>query len=212
MAGIRRRSALTGLAGGIWGIGLAGLPGPAAAAPDGSAPAFVRALAARVIGALRDPALDARARLERIDAVTAGAFDLDRTARIALGRYWRAAPEAERTEFAALFKDYVLTSYGRRFQGFADRVLVVGGATPAGEDTLVASTVTGGPTPIALDWRLTATGDGWRVLDLMVEGVSLLVTFRNEFAAVIERHGGQVAGLLAELRQRVAVERGRLAG
>jgi phospholipid transport system substrate-binding protein len=50
------------------------------------------------------------------------------------------------------------------------------------------------------------------VLDVLVEGVSLLVTFRNEFAAVIERHGGRVAGLLDELRQRVAAERAQLAG
>ena len=212
MAGISRRIVLTGLIGMVCGTGAAWVPRPVAAAPDGSAPAFVRALADRVIGALRDPSLDARQRLARIDAVTAGSFDLDRTARIALGRYWRAAPESERTEFAALFKDYVLTSYGRRFQGFADRELLVAGATPAGEDTLVASTVVGGPTPVALDWRLASTPEAWRVLDLMVEGVSLLVTFRNEFAAVIERHGGKVAGLLVELRERVAAERARLAG
>ena len=46
----------------------------------------------------------------------------------------------------------------------------------------------------------------------MVEGVSLLVTFRNEFAAVIERSGGRLAGLLDELRHRVAAERAQLAG
>ena len=50
------------------------------------------------------------------------------------------------------------------------------------------------------------------MLDVAVEGVSLLITFRNEFAAVIERHGGQVEGLLTELRQRVAAERALLTG
>ena len=50
------------------------------------------------------------------------------------------------------------------------------------------------------------------MLDVAVEGVSLLVTFRNEFAAVIERSGGRIAGLLDELRQRVAAERAQLAG
>ena len=61
---------------------------------------------------------------------------------------------------------------------------------------MVGSLVEGGATPIRLDWRLTPAGEGWRVLDVAVEGVSLLVTFRNEFAAVIERNGGQVEGLL----------------
>ena len=77
---------------------------------------------------------------------------------------------------------------------------------------MVGTLVEGGATPIRLDWRLTATESGWRVLDIVVEGVSLLVTFRNEFAAVIERHGGQVEGLLMELRQRVAAERALLTG
>ena len=75
-----------------------------------------------------------------------------------------------------------------------------------------AALVEGGATPIRLDWRLTATESGWRVLDIVVEGVSLLVTFRNEFAAVIERSGGRLAGLLDELRHRVAAERAQLAG
>jgi ABC-type transporter MlaC component len=56
---------------------------------------FVAELAGRVMAALRDPSLDDRQRLVRVDALTAGSFDLDRTARIALGRYWRTAPEAQ---------------------------------------------------------------------------------------------------------------------
>ena len=139
--------------------------------------------------------------------LTAGAFDLDRTARIALGRYWKAAAQAERREFANLFKAYVLTSYGRRFHQFAGRTFRVAGVTPAQEDVFVESRVEGGATPIRLDWRLTATEGGWRVLDVSVEGVSLLLTFRNEFVAVIERSGGQLGGLIAELRNRVAAER-----
>jgi phospholipid transport system substrate-binding protein len=187
------------------GIGRAGTPG---APPE----RFVTDLAAHVVAALRDRSVDEAQRLARVDRLTAGAFELDRAARIALGRYWKTAPDAERREFAALFKDYVLTSYGRRFHQFADRTFRVAGVAPAGDDVVVGSLVEGGATPIRLDWRLTATESGWRVLDIAVEGVSLLVTFRNEFAAVIERSGGRLAGLLDELRHRVAAERAQLAG
>lgn len=183
-----------------------------ATAPAESPEAFVADLAGRVLAIAGDPAIDQPGRLERIDRVTAGTFDLERTARLALGRFWKAASAAERQEFATLFKTYVLTSYGRRFAAFANRSLRVTGATPAGDDVVVTSLVEGGSTPVRLDWRLAAAGPGWRVLDLVVEGVSLLVTFRNEFAAVIERHGGRVAGLLADLRERVAAEQASLAG
>lgn len=184
----------------------------AARAADPVPERFVAELAAEVIAALKDPALGERARLDRVDALTARAFDLERTARIALGRFWKGASEADRREFARLFKAYVLTSYGRRFHMFADRSFAVIGAKPAQDDVLVESRVEGGATPIRLDWRLVATPAGWRVLDVSVEGVSLLLTFRNEFAAVIERSGGELAGLLDELRHRVAAEQAQLAG
>jgi phospholipid transport system substrate-binding protein len=183
----------------------------AAGATDQPAGVFVATLADQVIAALKAPAASERERLRRVDVLIAGAFDLDRTARIALGRYWKVAAEPDRREFADLFKAYVLTSYGRRFHQFADRTFRVAGVTPAHEDVLVESRVEGGATPIRLDWRLTATAAGWRVLDVSVEGVSLLLTFRNEFAAVIERSGGELGGLIEELRTRVAAEQAQLA-
>ncbi len=212
MATARRRGVLVGLAATALAAGSHQAGAIGAGAPAEPAERFVLELAARVLAVLRDPSLDERSKLARVDRLTAGAFDLDRTARIALGRHWKTAPEDQRREFAALFKEYVLTSYGRRFHQFADRMFRVTGTAPAGDDTIVAGLVEGGATPIRLDWRLARSGEEWRVLDLMVEGVSLLVTFRNEFAAVIERHGGQLAGLLDELRQRVAADRAQLAG
>jgi phospholipid transport system substrate-binding protein len=179
----------------------------------GSPGRFVQDFADRVLAALRDPSLTPEQRLRRVDALVVEGFDLDRVARIALGRYWKAADEAQRREFTALFRAYMLTSYGRRFSEYGDRRLRVVAAAPAGEgDATVETYVEGGATPIRLDWRLARAGDGWRALDLTVEGVSLLLTYRNEFAAVIERSGGGLSGLIGELRTRVAAERAQLAG
>jgi phospholipid transport system substrate-binding protein len=208
VAGSRRRAVLVG-----WGatVVVATIGRPAAPAwaevVDGAPDRFVEALADRVLTALADPAEPATQRLRRVDTLVAGSFDLDRIARIALGRYWRTAPEDQRREFVSLFKAYVLNSYGRRFNDYAQRRLRVAAAKPAGEDVKVESYVEGGGTPIRLDWRLAWTDQGWRVLDVMVEGVSLLLTYRNEFATIIERNDGQVAGLIEELRGRVAAER-----
>jgi phospholipid transport system substrate-binding protein len=177
----------------------------------GSPDRFVAGLADRVMAALADRSASTADRLHRVDALVADGFDLDRIARIALGRFWKTASEAERQEFATLFKAYVLTGYSRRFNDYAQRRLRVVAAKPAGEDMTVESYVEGGPTPIRLDWRLAATDQGWRVLDVMVEGVSLLLTYRNEFATVIEQSGGHLAGLIDELRSRVAVERAQAA-
>lgn len=170
----------------------------------GDARRFVGELAQSIVTVLRNPSLSEDRRLEEVDAVTAGAFDLERTARIALGRFWKLASPEQRAEFARLFRSYVLASYGSRFRDYADRTLRVTGARPADEDVIVESLVEGGATPVRLDWRLARAGQGWLVLDVAVEGVSLLLTYRNEFAAVIERQGGAVTALLDELRRRVA--------
>lgn len=165
---------------------------------------FVQRFAALILDVISDRSQPSAERMHQVEVMASDRFDLDRIARIALGRYWKSAPDAERQEFSALFKAYVLASYGRRFDEFADRRLRVVGSTPAGDDTMVESYVEGGSTPVRLDWRLTPSADGWRILDLMVEGVSLVLTYRNEFAALIERSGGQLQGLIAELRSRVA--------
>lgn len=165
---------------------------------------FVQRFAALILDVISDRSQPSAERMQQVEVMASDRFDLDRIARIALGRYWKSAPDAERQEFSALFKAYVLTSYGRRFDEFADRRLRVVGSAPAGDDTMVESYVEGGSTPVRLDWRLTPSADGWRILDLMVEGVSLVLTYRNEFAALIERSGGQLQGLIAELRSRVA--------
>jgi phospholipid transport system substrate-binding protein len=165
---------------------------------------FVQRFATLILDVISDRSQPSAERMHQVEMMASDRFDLDRIARIALGRYWKSAPDAERQEFSALFKAYVLTSYGRRFDEFADRRLRVVGSTLAGDDTMVESYVEGGSTPVRLDWRLTPSADGWRILDLMVEGVSLVLTYRNEFAALIERSGGQLQGLIAELRSRVA--------
>jgi phospholipid transport system substrate-binding protein len=57
--------------------------------------------------------------------------------------------------------------------------------------------------PIAIDWRLVV-GDGrYKISDVSIDGVSIALTQRSEFAAIIQRNGGQVAGLLATMREAI---------
>lgn len=195
-----RRAAQLGLVALAVGFGN-GQPARAAAT---SPTAFVQGFADEVAATLRRRDRSQAERLRAVDGLVADAFALDRIARAALGRYWRAASEVERGEFATLFKASVLASYGRRFDEYADRRVKVAAASPAGEHVMVASQVEGGSTPIRLDWRVVEIGGRWQVLDVVVEGVSLTLTYRNEFAAVIEQRGGTVMALIQELRNRTS--------
>lgn len=208
-----RRAMLRGFAGLAAAMVLAGGLAPAPLLAAATPPeAFVQGFANEVTAALRDRSRPQALRLRAVDELVERGFALERIAKIALGRYWRAASTAERQEFSALFKAAVLASYGRRFDEYADRRVRVGAATPAGEQVMVESRVEGGPTPIRLDWRVAEIDGRWQVLDVMVEGVSLTVTYRNEFAAVIEQGGGRVAALIAELRDRADTRNPRQTG
>jgi phospholipid transport system substrate-binding protein len=60
-----------------------------------------------------------------------------------------------------------------------------------------------GQSVVSIGWRLRSKGDSFKVVDVLVEGVSMGQTQRSEFASVIRRHGGEIEGLLNEMRERV---------
>ena len=62
----------------------------------------------------------------------------------------------------------------------------------------------GAPQPLRVDWRLINDDGAYKISDVIVDGVSMLVTQRSEFASVIQRHGGQIQGLIDLMRQKTA--------
>lgn len=208
-----RRTVLTWIG---TGLGAAALISTAstfahAGAALGEAAEFIHRFADTALATMRDRSRGREQQVRKLSVQMSSGFDLDRIAKLSLGRYWKAATPAEREQFVELFKLYILASYTKRFDEYASRELRVAGAAPAGEDAMVESYLLGGPAPVRLDWRLSPEGGSWRILDVMVEGVSLLLTYRNEFASVIEKGGGRVSALIAELRSRLAAERVALA-
>lgn len=175
------------------------LAAPASAADPA---AFVRQFGDQAIAMLRDRAAGEAQRRQRFESLMRSGFDLPLVAQLALGRHWRSATGEERSEYVGLFERLVLETYARRLDDYGNQRLRVVGAVPAGQDSMVESWVEGSGEPIRVDWRVRETPAGARIVDVVIAGVSMLVTQRSEFAAVIERSGG-VAGLIANLRQRV---------
>ena len=62
----------------------------------------------------------------------------------------------------------------------------------------------GSTSPLRIDWRLVNDAGAYTISDVIVEGVSMAVTQRSEFASVIQRHGGQIQGLIDLMRQKTA--------
>ena len=133
-------------------------------------------------------------------------FDVKATSRFVLGRYWRKANEAQREEFVGLFEDLIVATYLRRFSGYDGQTLEVDAIREENERmTAVASRILRqAGEPIRIDWRLMRRGESWRIVDVVVEGMSMAMSQRSEYAAVIKRDGGKIHGLLAKLREKTA--------
>jgi phospholipid transport system substrate-binding protein len=131
-------------------------------------------------------------------------FDVPGIARFVLGRYWNIATEPQQQEFVRLFTDYIALAYSSRLAEYSGEHLQVTGTRPAADGSVVSSEIIrpNGAPPARVDWLLTQHDGAYRISDVVVEGVSMAVTQRSEFASVIQRNGGQVQGLITALRQK----------
>ena len=143
-------------------------------------------------------------RLMRFSQLFQADFDGPGIARFVLGRYWRSASEQEQQEYLKLFEDYVVFVYGTRLSSFNGETFKVRGSRTDDSGTIVSTDIISpkGEAPIKVDWRLINDHGSFKINDVIIDGISMLVTQRSEFASVIQRHGGHVGELLVMMRER----------
>ena len=131
-------------------------------------------------------------------------FDLSDVSRFVLGPYWRVANGAERREFRSLFEGYLVHYYGQRFAQYGGESLKVNGSRidPAGV-MVTSQIIRPQAPPIEVDWRLAVSEGRYKISDVSFNGVSMVLSQRSEFAAIVQRNGGRVAGLLATMREAI---------
>jgi len=176
-------------------------PRPAAAQDAGTFVATLGQQAIQVLG----PSVPEAQRLARFRILFQNDFDLAGISQFVLGRYWRVATPQEQQEFLGLFHEYLVRAYSARLGQYAGEQFRVIGGRPYGAETIVTSEIVRhNGTPVQVDWYLINGSGRLLITDVYVGGISMKVTQRDEFAAVIQRSGGRVAGLIAELRQKLA--------
>lgn len=176
-------------------------PAPALAQ---DARSFINTLGTQAIAVL-GPNIPEQQRLTRFRELFHNDFDIPGIGRFVLGRYWRTATPQQQAEFLQLFQEYIVRAYSTRLGQYGGEPFRVTGARPTGSETIVSSEIVrSNGAPVEVDWYLAGGGPGqYRITDVYVGGVSMAVTQRDEFASIIQRSGG-VAGLLSQLRQKLA--------
>jgi phospholipid transport system substrate-binding protein len=158
---------------------------------------FVRTLGDEVIAILKSDNHQQRKR--KLHDIFTTAFDVNAMAQFAAGSYWRRADDRQKQEYIRLFGDYVATVYAGKFADYAGQGFKVMSERATGDDVAVEGAIVHGQKPpVRFDFRLRKTDSGLKIVDVYVEGMSLVITKRDEFMAVLSREG--MDGLLQRLR------------
>ncbi len=153
---------------------------------------FVASLGNSAIHTMVDEGLTDEERIRKFHVLLVDRFDLPLIGRYVLGVHWRRASPEQRIEFSGLFEEYLVGICASGLGRYDGESLSVKSTHAAGKDTIVTTEVHGPRIPkLKVDWRIRRDTGNYKVVDIIVEVVSLVIIQRDQFASVIRRSGGQ---------------------
>ena len=166
--------------------------------------AFIRKIGDQVLATLRDETLSGESKLTAIKKLLDRYTDLNLLAKLVLGKYWRSASKVQRDEYQSVFRQLVMKALADRLHEYGgETVEIVGSREINDRDSLVSTDILrpSGAPPIRVDWRVRSSGDNQSIIDVVAEGVSLVVTQRSELGDIVAKNG--MDGLIRTMRERL---------
>jgi phospholipid transport system substrate-binding protein len=167
-------------------------PGWAAASDPKS---FIDELGADVLGILKDSSLSLSQRRAKFRELFAQNFDVPTIGKFVAGRSWSRASSEEQTKYLDTFRNYVAGIYAEQFAGYkgvAFKTLATR-SLGEGESSVKSQIEQPGQAPINVDFRVKGAPGAFKITDVTVENVSLIVTKRDEFASILDQGGVKAA-------------------
>ena len=130
-------------------------------------------------------------------------IDFEEATRLAVGRAWAKATPEQKKKLVSEFRNMLVRTYSNaigEYQGQTLKVLPSRGKQDPQDTTVRTQFVRAGAPPLPIDFQMRKADSTWKVYDIAVEGVSLVLTYRSEFDAVVKQDG--IDGLLKRLAQK----------
>lgn len=179
---------------------------PSLADSSSDATAFIQGLSDQAIASLTAPGISRAERETRARVLLNDNFAVPTIGQFVLGRYWRTASAEERAEYLRLFEQLIVVTYVDRFSRYSgERLRVINALsdTESGDVTVNSEITRPAGAPVQVGWRVRRVPPSFKIVDVIVEGVSMGQTQRSDFASVIRNNGGTLTALLDEMRRRV---------
>jgi len=151
-------------------------------------------ISSKVVAILGNGSLSADEKRKQIEDIVYAQVDFETLSRLVLGQNWKQLSAEQQQAFMQEFRQHLSVTYGRNIDSYKnEKVQIVGGREEARGDYTVLSRVVrgGGAQDIVVDYRLRQRDGQWRIIDIIVEGVSLVSNFRSQFQDIIAQGGPQ---------------------
>ena len=180
------------------------IPAPAVLAADSAPDALVKATVNDVLAVIKQNK-DKQALRALAEQKVLPHFDFKHMTQLAVGAAWRQANPAQQQALETGFRTLLVNTYTNALSVSAtgnQTVEVKPGQAKAGADEVTVKTLVKEPgkQPIAVDYRMAKSADGWKVFDVVVEGVSLVTNYRSTFKTEVNRSG--IDGLIKTLENK----------
>ena len=164
---------------------------------------FIQGLADEAISVLSDQQGTIKEREQKFRAVLRDDFAMKKIGRFAIGKYWRSMSTKQKRLYQKLFEEWILKTYSIRFGGYSgESVKVIRTFKAGATDVFVRTQIDSSKRrSLKVDWRVRRIDQRFKIIDVVVEGVSMLVSQRAEFSAVLRQRG--IDGLITILRSQL---------
>jgi phospholipid transport system substrate-binding protein len=165
----------------------------------------VQSTSDQVLAILADKGLSKEARRDKVKEIVLQNVDFDTLSRLVLARNWSQFSPQQQQEFEREFQGHLAATYGRRLDDYHnEKVAIVGDRKEPNGDWTVQTKILrgGGSDDVVVDYRLRQSNGQWKMIDFIIEQVSLVANFRSQFQEIVSSGGPE--HLLQVLREKTA--------
>ena len=182
---------------------------PSLAADTADAQKFAKKLADDIITEVVNAKLPLSEKQETFRKIFMAAINVKKSAKFTLGRYAKTATPEQISEYTDALADNIIYTWTDRFSGYAnglttdDFVFETSRKSENGDFYLTSKiNLPDTENDIEVIWRISETKDKLKLADMIVEGVSMLMSYRNEYTAILQQNGGDLPALTEMLKKK----------
>lgn len=171
------------------------------------AEAFVKKVTQDGIEEIINANVDMQTKDERFATLFNSALDLDFIGQFVLGRYWKGSTPKQQQDFIDAYRSFNIKTWSSRFDEFKGKTFAFEGTTPSKTTNQIfvnTSVAMDQGAPVKVVWRVQYKNNQYKIVDIIIENVSLAISARNEYTAFIKNSAEGVDGLIKNLQAKTA--------